>query len=150
MPITFTLVENHFKTIQSLTENRNLMKRHMSLVPQFMVNNLINSIHEQGLEKEASSDQEGLKNKRPKFKSTAYMISKLMWVKKKTLSKSQRIQIKQSVDYLDKMREYEQKAMELAPQCENRIICIRSKEVSYSNVQIIDRNSNFNRNFFLI
>jgi 16S rRNA A1518/A1519 N6-dimethyltransferase RsmA/KsgA/DIM1 with predicted DNA glycosylase/AP lyase activity len=64
------------------------------------------------------------------FANAALIVTKVLSHRRKTLTKKQRHKIKQSAEYLQKLSEYEERAMKLAPQCEDRVICIRDKEVS--------------------
>jgi hypothetical protein len=123
LPVLYNLVENHFKTIEKLKNNRESYSRRFqsSLVPQQTVSNLVNKLSKQSNLREAVLD----------FDEAAYLISRMLLYKRKAhLSKKQRNKIKQSAEYLAKMKEYEEEAIKLAPHCQNRIICIENQEVN--------------------
>ena len=60
------------------------------------------------------------------FSSAAMLLTKVISHKNKALTRNQRAIIKQSAVYKNKMKELEEKSMKLAPECEGRIICIRT------------------------
>lgn len=102
-----------------------------SIVPLITVNRLINNL---------SKDPEILKNKTnesPKksptkmnFHNAVNVVSKILHLyKSASLSRKDRITIKESEQYKQKMKEYEEKSMKLEPMVENRIVCIKNEEV---------------------
>lgn len=128
IPVLVSLVENHFKTIQNLKTNHFRERLRSSIVPLFLVNRLINRL---------SEDPNILKNESPtetptklNFHNAAFLITKVLSHKQRTLSKKQRLIIKQSDKYTEMMKEYESKSMQLSPQLEGRIVCITDDNVS--------------------
>lgn len=117
---------NHFKTIQKLKANRDQQKYRSSIVPLFKVNKLMYSIS-QSIDE--SENENGGVGGGLGFPGAAYLITRLLSHKRKVLSKKRRIMIRQTPLYKEKMRQYEDNAMKLAPQCEDRIICIRDQSV---------------------
>lgn len=126
-------MENHFKTIAKLKKDYTLHKFRSSIVPLFIVNRLINSLSEDPTilnnSDEDSNHTNHTSSPKMNFPNAALLISRMLSHKNKVLTKMQRIRIKQSDHYKQKMKEYEEKAMKLAPTIENRIICIRDAQV---------------------
>ena len=108
---------NHFKTIAEL-RNGHKNKFRSSIVPLTTKNNLIESLSEE-TNIELNETVQKLD-----FIGAASIISKLHSFKEKTLSKTQRRLLKQSLSYQSKINEYENFIIKLAPECENRIINI--------------------------
>ena len=46
-----------------------------------------------------------------------------------SISRKERLLIKESEQYKQKIKEYEEKSMKLEPMVENRIICIKNEQV---------------------
>lgn len=135
----YNLVENHFKTIGKLKKDRTIQKFRSSIVPLFLVNRLINKLSEDpNILKEEDNDeshgqqQQQQQQQKMNFSDAAMIISRVLSHKNKALSKIQRNKIKQSDSYKQKMREFEENAMQLAPKCENRIVVIRDQQVMMS------------------
>lgn len=123
----YNLVENHFKTIAKIRSGQVHQKFRASIVPLFLVNRLIIKLSEDP--KIMDDEDDTLAMPKLNFQNAALLISRMISHKNKTLTKMQRRRIKQSEDYKKKLKEYEERAMELAPKIENRIVCIRDQEV---------------------
>lgn len=122
----YNLVENHFKTISVLTQNKEIQKFRSSIVPLAIVDRLINHLSE---DPSVLTEDSPHSVQKLDFHNAAFLITKVLKYKHKTLSRKQRLQIKQSEQYKQKISEYEEKSMKLAPQIEKRIICIRDQKV---------------------
>lgn len=134
IPVLYNLVENHFKTVAKLKQNRTLQKFRSSLVPLVVVNRLINNLSEDPNilpEDLKSTESPAVNHQKLNFANAAYLISRVLSHKQKILSRKQRMHIKQSEKYKEKMNEYEERSLMLAPQVENRIICIRDQQVFF-------------------
>jgi hypothetical protein len=64
------------------------------------------------------------------FKNAVQLVSKMLTLyKTSTVSRKERLIIKESEQYKQKIKEYEEKSMRLEPLVENRIICIQNEQV---------------------
>jgi hypothetical protein len=131
IPVLYNLVQNHFKTISKLKKNQTLVKFRSSIVPLCIVNRLINRLsHDPDVLPPAESIEKPDKIE-PKlnFYNAAFLITRVLQAKQRSLSRRERLIIKQSEKYKQKIKEFEEKSMQLAPQLENRIVIIRDEEV---------------------
>jgi 5'-nucleotidase len=131
IPMLYNLVENHFKAI-NLLKTKTFEKFRSSLVPLVVVDKLVTKLSE---DPSVLSDTDGEERTGPSlwlqklnFHSTAFLLTKVLSHKKKTLTRMERVKIKQCDKYRNAINEYEEKAVQLAPKVEGRIICIQSKE----------------------
>jgi len=128
IPILYNLVQNHFKTISNLKIDIKLDKFRSSIVPLCIVNRLINKLSNDPdvLPVEASLEK---KEHKINFYNSAFLVTRVLSHKQRSLSRRERLIIKQSEKYKQKMKEFEEKSMQLAPQLENRIVVIKDDEV---------------------
>lgn len=128
----YNLVENHFKTITKLKSGFVHQKFRSSIVPLFLINQLIHKLSQDPniMHDRREEEDDPIPTPKLNFHNAAMLISRMLSHKNKILSKIERRRIKQSDDYKKKLKEYEERAMELAPQIENRIVCIRDQEVN--------------------
>jgi hypothetical protein len=134
IPMLYNLVENHFKTVSTIKANVH-EKFRGSLVPLVVVDKLVNRLSE---DPSVLSDEESEAGKasgggslwmqKLNFHSTARLLTKVLSHKKKTLTRMERVKIKQCDQYRSVIHGYEKVALQLAPQVEGRIVCIRSLE----------------------
>ena len=130
IPVLYNLVENHFKTILKL-KNQSLVKFRNSIVPLCTVNRLINklSYDPEVLPQAESMEKPDKIVSKLNFYNASFLITRVLQAKQKILSRRERLIIKQSEKYKQKIKEFEEKSMQLAPQLENRIVVIRDEEV---------------------
>ena len=130
LPVLFNLVENHFKTVEQLQRNRNLNRFRSSIVPLIVVNRLIQKLSDDP--NILNEDHEPVSSPIAKlsFSNAAFLISKFLSHKQKVLSRKQRMIIRESCEFKQKIKGYEEKSIALAPSIENRILRIQNEEVS--------------------
>jgi hypothetical protein len=136
----FNVVENHFKTVDSLkkamsnSESR-LHRFRPSLVPLVVRDKLINELSEdpsvlnekQKAEMSKQNSHEHLR--KLNFHKAANFIMRILSHRNRVLSKKHRQIIIQSEKYRVAMKDLEEKSLKLAPQVEGRIILIQNHEV---------------------
>lgn len=131
IPMLITMVENHFKTIRELKENRAMDKFRCSIVPLAVIDRLMLKVSEEDpsvLADEEQAAPAASNWQKLNFHNAAFLITRLVSHKQKALTRKERIKIKQSDKYKKKMKEYEEESMRLAPKVEGRIVCIKSPE----------------------
>jgi hypothetical protein len=136
IPMLYSMVENHFKTVNKLKENRSLEKFRCSIVPLVLVNRLINTLSDDPsilpVRENDSPVNSSANLQTMNFPSAALIITKLLSQKHKAaLSRKDRIKIKQSDKYKKKIKEYEEESMKLEPRVEGRIVLIRDQQVIF-------------------
>ena len=127
MPLLYTIVQNHFKTIENLKKDydqEQQQKFRSSIVPRILVNSLIEDLSQNP---NVFKPESALKLN---FRSTASLVTKMLSQKKKILTRKNRMVIRESKEFKEKMAEYEKKSMMLAPTIEGRIIAIQNEDVS--------------------
>jgi hypothetical protein len=136
----YTLVENYFKQIEKINGvNSNVGEINpykSSLVPKVLINCLINSLSKDPTVLPPVKNQINKLDHKTKltFKMAAFIVMKTMKQRKVILYKDKMV-IKKSDKYREKMKECEKKILKLAPQIEGRSRKIDDevKEISILN-----------------
>lgn len=123
------MVENHFKTINYLKKNPTQKKFRSSIIPLFVINRLMHKINRSNLTSSETVVEEPIQ--KLNFSGAAMIVTKVLSHKQKVLSRLERIRIKESEKFQEKISEYENESMNLAPKLEGRIICIRDQQVRF-------------------
>lgn len=124
----YTLVENYFKTVNELKEDKLKNEKYRSqIIPKVIISSLMDKL---------SKDPEVLPDKnlimplrtRLTFRLTAMIVLQTLKQRKILLHKEKQI-IKQSVKFQSSIQEYERKSLDLAPKVENRSVKIENQNV---------------------
>lgn len=118
----FSLVENHFKAVDTLKNDSNAQLR-TSIVPQFIVNNVIRQIGSNPLVLKSELFKRN-NDKKLTFKLVAQLVLKTLRLQRQVMSKKERKTIKQSHEFQEKISIYQNEITKLAPKVEGRIICL--------------------------
>ena len=128
IPVLYTLVSNYFKTISQLKKDKAPRLRG-SVIPIIKMINII---------QELTNDPDVLPGIKPamqqrvlklNFHSAASLVTRVLSTKRNLLTNDERILIKKSEKFKQKVKELEEKSIKLEPKIENRIICIKDEEV---------------------
>ena len=121
----FNLVQNHFRTVRQLKNDVNARLR-SSIVPLFVINHLIRrcSYNPEIFKEEITKKTKD--KTRISFKTAANIIYKTIKLQRLIISRNDKKIIKKSTQFKQLVSEYEKKSMELAPEIDGRIICIKN------------------------
>jgi 5'-nucleotidase len=127
-PELFTIVENHFKTIEQLKSNQNLLHR-PSLVPLAKRNYILNELMQKHMKTDLNNNNNNeinnnlSSNSKPKisFHTASKVITSCLKAQKDVIHK-----IKESDEFKSRIQNYEKESLLLKPICENRIICLQA------------------------
>jgi len=115
-------VINHFKTIADL-KNEQISTHRFNIIPRVLIDSIFASFNQNSVVEDENDELD--------FMKAAFIVNKLQRFRSKVFDKSQRATIKKSSEFKEKKRGLEEKAMQLSPKCENRIIVIKSEEVLF-------------------
>lgn len=108
-----------------------MIHNRQSIVPLITVNRLINNLSQDPEVLKKKTDSPNKSPTKMNFHSAVNIVSKILHLyRTASLSRKDRITIKESEQYKQKMKEYEEKSMKLEPIVENRIVCIKNEEVN--------------------
>ncbi len=141
IPVLFNIVENHFKTVDSLkkamsnSESR-LYRYRPSLCPLVIRDKLINELSDDptvidpNLKAEITKQPSNESLRKLNFHKAANFILRVL-SHKNHVSKKHRQIITASEKFQSKIAHLEEKSLKMAPEVENRIIIIKDKKVIY-------------------
>ena len=119
-PSLFTIVENHFKTIEQIKANQHPTHR-PSLVSINKRNRIIQDI---------LKDSHAIKRNNISFHTLAKVVMNTLndyhTVQHHNLIHKEIVQVKESDEFKERIKRYEEKAMQLKPETENRIVRIQA------------------------
>lgn len=126
LPAISNMVVNHFKSISEFKENEQEGFR-ASIIPLITVNNIVSAFMEETFTEESQGTEDPLPP--ITFHRAASIVTQMLKFKQKAL-KSKRRRIKNSPEFRAQISKYEEKAMQLSPKEENRILRIECNEVT--------------------
>ena len=128
IPVLLNLVLNYFKTIKSLKKGKTNRFRG-SVIPLIKVINIMNDLKDDPDVVLPPSLVSA--NDKPKlsFQSAATFVTKVLSTKRRVLTKDEKISIKKSEKFKEKLSQLENRSMKLEPKLENRIICVKDNQV---------------------
>ena len=132
-PLIFSLIQNHLFNIQKIKSLPTDSIRRPSLVPIVRKTSIIrdiilnsstvsSSLSENEI---SSSEEQTFGSPRPRRESRKLSLQQTL-----NLSKDALTNLKKSDAYMRKMSVYEEKSIKLCPVVDERIVCIRDKDVS--------------------
>ncbi len=131
IPVLYTLVSNYFKTVSQLKEDKAPRLRG-SVIP---IIKMINILHELKNDPDVLPELQPVIRQREakllNFHSAASLVTRVLSSKRNILTKDERLMIKKSDKYKERVRDLENKSIKLEPKLENRIICIKDNQVNF-------------------
>ena len=126
LPIVYTIVENYFKSIEKHQRhlfNKEANKYLPSIVPRHLEKKIIDY-----LSNKPTVFKKKTENKLS-FQNAVKLVMKMIKLNKTILTRRNRVIIRESEEYREKMVEYFERSISLTPKIDGRIILIKDEEV---------------------